>query len=90
MHHEDLKFLSDVLGWIGALLFLISYLLLILKRWKPTSIIYHVFNIAAGIFTGISAWYDFSFPSAFINLVWAAIAIFGLYSDHWRSSITEK
>lgn len=84
MHQANTKILFDVLGWLGAFLFLISYFLLIIKKWKPTSVAFHITNIMGGVFVGASALYDHSFPSAFINVAWAFIAIYGLYSDHFR------
>lgn len=81
MHQATTKVLFDVLGWFGALLFLISYFLLIIKKWKPTSMSFHTGNILGGFLVGVSALYDDSYPSAFINLAWALIAIYGVYTD---------
>lgn len=71
----------DLLGWVGALCFLLAYLLLILKRWQATSFFYHLCNILGGVLLTINTLYDASFPSAFINLVWAVIAAYGMVSD---------
>ncbi|WP_439650763.1 CBU_0592 family membrane protein [Mucilaginibacter lacusdianchii] len=76
--------LFDILGWLGALLFLVSYFLLIIKKWRPTSSAFHWANIWGGIFVGASACYDSSYPSAFINFAWAIIALYGLYTDQFR------
>ncbi|MBE7176099.1 MAG: hypothetical protein INR69_06830 [Mucilaginibacter polytrichastri] len=86
MHQAGHKLIFDALGWLGALLFLVSYALLITKRWSSTHTAYHVFNILGGILIGTSALYDHSFPGAFINIMWAMLALYGLYRDHNRFS----
>ncbi len=84
MHQAGCKMLFDVLGWLGAFAFLISYFLLIIKKWRPTSVAFHLSNILGGLLIGVSALYDRSYPSAFINLAWGAIAFYGMYTDQWK------
>ncbi|MBE9586590.1 hypothetical protein IM792_19230 [Mucilaginibacter sp. JRF] len=84
MHQATTKIVFDVLGWLGALLFLVSYFLLIIKKWRPTSVAFHLANILGGLFVGASALYDHSYPAAFLNFVWGAIAIYGMYTDNLR------
>jgi hypothetical protein len=86
MHQSITKIFFDSIGWLGALLFLVSYFLLIIKKWKPTSVLFHLFNIGGGVFVGASALYDFSYPSAFINFAWAFIGLYGLYADHFKKN----
>lgn len=82
MHQTIGKIVFDTLGWLGALFFIVSYFLLIVKKWKATSVAFHLFNILGGLLVGSSALYDSSIPSAFINFVWAGIAVYGLYTDN--------
>jgi hypothetical protein len=84
MHQTITKLIFDAAGWFGALLFLIAYLLLILKRWSATALVFHLFNILGGILLFLSALYDHSYPAAFINLAWAFIAGYGLFNDNLR------
>ena len=84
MHQVAVKMITDLAGWLGALCFLISYFLLIAKIWKSTSVVYHSFNILGGLLLTINTLYDLSYPSAFINLTWAFIAFYGLYTDHLK------
>ncbi|RYY32643.1 MAG: hypothetical protein EOP46_18470 [Sphingobacteriaceae bacterium] len=84
MHQATGKILADILGWLGALLFIVSYFLLVIKKWKSTSVAFHVCNILGGFCVGISALYDLSFPSAFINFIWAFIAMYGMYNDQLK------
>lgn len=84
MHQSVYKFIFDSLGWLGALLFLISYLLLIIKKWSATSFIFHLFNLLGGVFLFLSAMYDHSYPSAYINIAWAFIAAYGIFTDNFK------
>ena len=75
---------NEIIGWISVFLFLISYLLLITKKWKSTSYAYHSFNLFGGFLLGINAYIDRSFASAFINIIWGFIALYGMYNDKWK------
>lgn len=86
MHQVTAQLIFDVLGWLGALFFLIAYFLLITKKWQATSLVFHCANIAGGLLLGASAIFDHSYPSAFINLAWAGIAVYGLFNDNLRKS----
>ncbi|MCX2474937.1 hypothetical protein OQZ33_11405 [Pedobacter sp. MC2016-05] len=81
MHQLVLNSIFDTLGWIGALLFLISYFLLISKRWSATSFAFHLCNILGGVLLSASTLYDASYPATFVNLAWAMIAGYGMYND---------
>lgn len=81
MHQTVYKLLFDFAGWFGALLFLISYLMLIIKKWPATSLVFHLYNLFGGLFIFLSAYYDHSYPAAYINLAWAFIAAYGIFND---------
>ncbi|MGB3618875.1 MAG: hypothetical protein WBA12_12210 [Catalinimonas sp.] len=70
------------LGWVGALLFLVSYFLLITGRWASTDVRYHVCNLLGGALLTVNTLYDGSLPAAFINGAWALIAVWGLVRDY--------
>lgn len=78
------KLIFDILGWLGAMLFLVSYFLLIVKKLRPTSFAFHLANVLGGFFVGASALFDHSYPAAFINIAWGGIAIYGMYTDNYR------
>jgi hypothetical protein len=84
MHQSSLQLCFDILGWFGAFLFLLAYFLLIIKRWASTSILFHSLNALGGFCLGASAWYDTSYPAAAINIIWGVLAVYGMYSDHFR------
>ena len=79
-----LQFTMEVIGWLGALAFLLSYFFLISGKWSSTSFIYHLFNILGGVMLTVNTIYYRSFSAAFINLAWALIAAYGVYKDQIR------
>ena len=86
MHQLVLNSIFDTLGWIGALLFLISYFLLISKRWLATSFAFHICNILGGVLLSASTLYDASYPATFVNLAWAMIAGYEMYNDQIKKN----
>ncbi|MCH7412082.1 hypothetical protein MM213_01195 [Belliella sp. R4-6] len=76
-----MKFWMDSFGWLGALCFLVSYFLLITKKWESTSYKYHISNILGAVFLVLNTLHDASFPSVFINACWGAIAVYGMMVD---------
>ncbi|MCH7410325.1 hypothetical protein MM239_13035 [Belliella sp. DSM 111904] len=85
----DVKFWMDSLGWLGALCFLISYFLLITKKWKSNSMRYHFANLLGAILLVVNTYYDASFPSVFINGAWGIIALLGMKMD-WQNAKHES
>jgi len=73
-----MQILVDVLGWIGAVLFLTAYALVSLKKVEGDSILFQGINIVAGIFLITNTVYWKAYPSAALNLAWIGIAIFTL------------
>ena len=72
------------MGWLGTLLFLVSYYLLVTKKWRLSSYAFHISNLLGGILLGINTYVDHSYPAAFINIAWALLALYGMYNDKWR------
>ncbi len=73
-----------MLGWTGAMLFLVAYYQLIVKKWQSSSYAFHILNFIGGVFVGIDAFNDSSYPAAFINIAWSLIALYGIYIDKWK------
>lgn len=86
----ELKFWMDSLGWIGAICFLVSYYLLVTKKWKSTSMKYHLANLMGALFLVVNTLHDASFPSVFINGSWAGIALMGMWTDNVKQKISDK
>ena len=73
-----MQILVDVLGWLGAALFLTAYALVSLKKVEGDSLLFQGINIVAGIFLVTNTVYWKAYPSAALNLAWIGVAIFTL------------
>lgn len=71
--------MDEIIRWIGAGLIVIDYFLLATKKVSSSSKIYHTLNLLGAIGIGINAYVKGATPSIGTNLVWAIIAIYGLY-----------
>lgn len=67
--------LIDVLGWIGALLLLYAYARVSSGSWNGQSRPFQGCNIAGSILFIVNSGFHGAYPSVFVNIVWAAIAI---------------
>lgn len=78
--------LSEALGWIGSLLYVIAYLLLTLKKLQSDSPYYHLLNIlgATGLIINAFHWRDF--PSLAVNIVWLGIGVIAIFMMIFRGS----
>ena len=63
-------FLIGIAGWIGAVMIILAYFLLILKRRRSASKVYHPLNLTGSIGVLANAAYYSAYPSATINAVW--------------------
>ncbi len=73
------QWLVEVIGWIGSVEVVLAYFLVSNNRIDANSRFYQWLNLTGSIFLLINtAWYG-AFPSAFVNLIWALIAITALY-----------
>lgn len=74
----------EVIGWTAAALILAAYILLSLGKLEGRSYVYQWMNvIGAGGFV-INSGYNGAIPSAVLNVVWAAMGLFTLWSV-WRA-----
>ncbi len=77
----------EVIGWTAAALILAAYILLSLGKLEGRSYVYQWMNvIGAGGFV-INSGYNGAIPSAVLNVVWAAMGLFTLWSV-WRARRT--
>ncbi len=69
----------EVVGWIGALLILLAYVLVTLGRLTGQSLAFQWMNLfgAAGFI--INGWWHEALPSTALNLVWMLIAAVALW-----------
>ncbi|MCS7236098.1 MAG: hypothetical protein RMM30_09010 [Armatimonadota bacterium] len=72
--------LVDALGWVGAAALLLAYFLVSSRRVHGGSLLYQGLNAAGSLLLGANSLYYGAVPSAFVNLVWLAIAVYGAAS----------
>jgi hypothetical protein len=68
----------EIVGWVGAGLILLAYLLLSAGRLEARSVTYQGLNLVGAIAFVINSGWNGAIPSAALNVVWAAIALFAL------------
>lgn len=66
------------LGWLGTVLFIVSYVQLNRGVWTLRDTKFHVYNILGSIFLVIDTVYDFSYAAAAANFFWGIVACYGL------------
>jgi drug/metabolite transporter (DMT)-like permease len=72
----DNSVLIDVIGWIGAVAILVAYALVSTRKLEGNSTPYQLLNLAGGVCLIVNTIYYKAYPSTFVNLVWAGIAIY--------------
>jgi len=80
-------------GWLGAVIFIVAYLLLSLEYISAKKYLYHILNALGAICLVINAVVIDDYPNIFVNGIWGLIALFAVYKrfDHLRKkSLTSK
>jgi hypothetical protein len=70
--------LLDVVGWIGAALLLTGYAMVSSARLNGDGVPYQLINLAGSVGLMVNSAYYAAWPSAGLNLVWAAIGVVAL------------
>ena len=65
----------DTIGWVGAAALLIAYAMVSPRKLEGDSATYQLLNISGSILLAANTIFYGSYPSTFVNLIWAAIAI---------------
>ena len=71
--------MHEIIGWIGAFLYLIAYFLLSIKKLQADKLPYQLLNILGGICLIVNSLHQSDYPSIFTNAAWATIGIFAIY-----------
>ncbi len=71
--------LYNIIGSIGVLLILVSYLLLQLRMLSLQGKTYSVMNALGALMILYSLFFDVNIPSIIIESFWLLISIFGIY-----------
>ncbi len=76
----------DAIGWTGAALLLVAYAMVSSKKLEVDSTAYQLLNIIGSVFLVANTIFYGSYPSSFVNVIWAGIAIFSIATRRRLSS----
>ena len=68
----------DAIGWVGAGALLFAYAMISHKKLEGDSGAYQLLNISGSILLAANTIFYGSYPSTFVNLIWAGIAVFSI------------
>jgi len=74
-----LKILIEIVGWTAAVMMLSAYVLLTTGRLRSLSPAYQWLNVLAGAGFIVNSGWNGAYPSAFLNLIWIGIGLYGVY-----------
>src|SRR6267154_180405 len=66
----------DTIGWVGAAALLVAYAMVSARKWEGHSPAFQFLNVGGSLLLAANTIFYGSYPSTFVNLIWAAIAIF--------------
>ena len=81
----------EVVGWAGAALILLGYLLISAGKLTGQSLTYQAMNIVGAAGFVINGWWHRAIPSTVLNVVWmgiGAVALWKIRSAAGRGSST--
>ena len=68
----------DAIGWVGAAALLVAYAMVSHKKLEGDSATYQLLNISGSLLLAANTVFYGSYPSSFVNLIWAGIAVFSI------------
>jgi hypothetical protein len=68
----------DAIGWVGAAALLVAYAMISHKKLEGDSATYQLLNISGSLLLAANTIFYGSYPSTFVNLIWAGIAVFSI------------
>ena len=76
----------DAIGWAGAAFLLVAYAMISSKKMEPDSTAYQLLNIIGSLFLVANTIFYRAYPSSFVNVIWAGIAVFSIATRRRLSS----
>lgn len=73
----------EIIGWLAAAIILASYVLLSLGKLEARGYVYQWMNVVGAAGFVLNSGYNGALPSAGLNVVWALMGVFTLWSV-WR------
>ena len=71
-----LELAIEVVGWAGAALILLAYLLLSAGKMTGQSLVYQGMNVVGAAGFVVNGWWHGALPSATLNVLWLMIGLF--------------
>jgi len=79
-------FWFDVIGWVGAAALLVAYAMVSSRKWEGHSSAFQLLNVGGSALLAANTIFYGAYPSTFVNIIWAAIAIFTITTSKRASS----
>ena len=80
-----MKFAVELVGWVGAVLILLAYMLLSTGKLRAETLTYHLMNILGAAGFVVNSGWNGALPSAAMNAVWMLIGIYAVRHRHrWQ------
>ena len=76
----------DVIGWVGAAALLVAYAMVSSRKWEGHSSAFQILNVGGSVLLAANTIFYGAYPSTFVNIIWAAIAIFTITTTKRASS----
>jgi hypothetical protein len=76
----------DAIGWTGAVFLLVAYAMVSSRKLEGNSTAFQLLNIIGSLFLAANTIFYRAYPSAFVNLIWMAIAVFSIATSRRLSS----
>jgi hypothetical protein len=74
-----MKFLwYDILGSLGVAIIILTYVLLQIERVRSDQLTYSLLNAIGAALILVSLYFDYNFPSVFVEFFWLLISLFGI------------
>ncbi|PYK29189.1 MAG: hypothetical protein DME59_00070 [Verrucomicrobia bacterium] len=71
-------FWLDAIGWVGAAALLVAYAMVSSRKLEAHSAAFQLLNVGGSVLLATNTVFYGSYPSTFVNLIWAAIATFSI------------
>ena len=71
-----LELTIEIVGWAGAMLILLAYLLLSAGKFTGQSLAYQGMNVVGAAGFIANGWWHGALPSATLNVLWLMIGLF--------------
>lgn len=80
--------IPQIIGWIGAIVYILAYLLLSLEILKSEKKMFHILNASGALCLIINAIPVNDYPTIVVNIVWGLIALGSIIKIINKNTIT--